>query len=138
MSDLAFSFYYLSGVNYPGCFLIYDIAKDHLVLFVPYQDPRYALWYGKSPTADEIRAITKVDDVRYTSGLDRWLYASLTPGCTLYVLHPDHQPKLENTRSTVQVDTIKLRTAMDTARVIKTTYEIAMIRRANAVSVCFS
>lgn len=128
------SFYYLSGADFPGCSVTYDIARDHLVLWIPYTDPRDVLWYGKTPTIEETRAISQVDDVRLITSLDRFLYTSLTPGSTLFILHSEQAPKLESTKGVVHIDTVRLKPAMDAARVIKTDYEIEMIRRANAVS----
>lgn len=130
-------FYYLSGAGFPGCSVTYDIARDHLILWVPYMDPRNVLWYGRTPSIDDCREISAVDDVRYISGLDRFLYTALSPGSTLFVLHPEQTPKLESTKGVVHIDTVKLRPAIDAARVIKTEYEVAMIRRANAISVGF-
>lgn len=92
------------------------------------------LWYGKTPTVEETRAITQVDDVRLIANLDRFLYAVLTPGSTLFVLHNEQTPGLDTTKGLVHIDTVRLKPAMDRARVIKTDYEIEMIRRANAVS----
>lgn len=61
---------------------------------------------------------------------------------SLLVLHPDQAPAwlrqdsgcFSSSSSSVRVDTKKLKPAMDSARVIKTPYEIAQIRRANDVS----
>jgi len=127
-------FYYLSGANFPGCHVTYDVARDHLILWIPYTDPRTILWYGSTPTIDECKATSHVDDVRYLAGLDRFLVAALTPGSTLYVLSPDQAPRLESTKGVVHIDTHRLLPAINAARVIKSDYEIAMIRRANAVS----
>ncbi|KAK4457464.1 putative Xaa-Pro aminopeptidase [Cladorrhinum samala] len=127
-------FYYLSGANFAGCHVTYDIARDHLILWIPYTDPRTILWYGSTPTIDECKAASHVDDVRYLAGLERSLVAALTPGSTLYVLSPDQAPRLESTKGVVHIDTHRLLPAINSARVIKSDYEIAMIRRANAVS----
>ncbi|KAK0646484.1 peptidase M24, structural domain-containing protein [Cercophora newfieldiana] len=127
-------FYYISGAAFPGASVTYDIARDHLILWITYVDPRNVLWYGRPLSADQCRAISNVDDVRYSSGLDKFLYTALSPGSTLFVLHPEQTPKLESTKGVVHIDTVKLRPAMDAARVVKTNYEIAMIRRANAIS----
>jgi len=85
--------------------------------------------------------MSQVDDVRYIGGLERYLTASLAPGralapgSILYVLHPNQTPRMENYKGIVQVDTASLKPAMNAARVIKTDYEVAMIKRANAISV---
>lgn len=85
-----------------------------------------------------------MDEVKYVSGLTRFLHSSLAPGgalCpgnTLYVLHPNQTPNMDNLKGVVRVDTVSLKPAMDAARVIKSDYEIGMIKRANAISVCTS
>lgn len=129
-------FYYLTGADFAGCSVTYDIARDHLILWIPYTDPKNVLWFGRTPTVAEARELSNVDDVRLASGLERFLFTALSPGSTLFVLHPDQAPKLESTKGVVHIDTIKLRPAMDAARVVKTDYEVAMIRRANVISVC--
>ncbi len=92
------------------------------------------LWYGTTPSIEETKARVDVDDVRHINGLDRFLYLALGPGSTLFVLHPEQTPKLQSTKGALHIDTARLRPAMDSARVVKTDYEVAMIRRANAVS----
>lgn len=64
-----------------------------------------------------------------------------TPSTTLFVLHDDQVPdslKAESagagTGGAVSVDSMRLRPAIDAARVVKTPYEIDMIRKANDVS----
>lgn len=128
------SFYYLSGAENPGCAVTYDITRDSLVLWIPYTDPKTALWFGTSPSIDDYKAATAVDDVRLITGLERFFSRTLSPGSTLFVLDPDQTPKLTTTKGTIQIDTSKLRPAIEAARVIKTDYEINMIRRANALS----
>ncbi|KAL2024407.1 hypothetical protein VTK56DRAFT_8218 [Thermocarpiscus australiensis] len=127
-------FYYVAGADFPGCAVTYDIWSDHLILWIPYTDPKTVLWYGTTPTIEQCKAASDVDDVRYIAGLNRYLCAALDPGDTLYVLHPDQAPRLESARGAVRIDATKLAPAADRARVVKTDYEIAMIRRANAVS----
>ncbi|KAK0621333.1 putative Xaa-Pro aminopeptidase, partial [Bombardia bombarda] len=127
-------FYYLSGADFAGCSVTYDISRDHLILWIPYTDPRSVLWYGTTPSIEECKSVSNIDDVRYATGLERFLYVALTPGSTLYVLHPDQTPKLGSTKGVVHIDTAKLKPAVEQARIVKTDYEVAMIRRANAVS----
>ncbi|KAK4237913.1 hypothetical protein C8A03DRAFT_34108 [Achaetomium macrosporum] len=133
-SDMGPNFYYLTGADFPGCAATYDIGRDYLILWIPCTDPRTILWYGRTPTPEQCLANSDVDDVRYISALNETLCASLSPGSTLYALHPDQVPRLEHCRGTVHLDTGKLAPAIERARVIKTDYEVAMIRRANAVS----
>lgn len=74
-----------------------------------------------------------VDDVRYTSTLGRDLdhWAKGHNDSTIYVLHDSQQPHLSGS---VHVDSSKLQLAMDAARVIKDSYEIRLIQRANSIS----
>ena len=125
----------MSGADFSGCAVTYDIRNDDLVLWIPYTDPRMVLWYGKTPTLKECQAASDVDEVRYISALPEFLCSALTPGSTLYILHPGQGPALENSGKVVRIDSTSLAPAIERARVIKTGYEIAMIRRANAVSV---
>lgn len=135
------SFYYLAGVDFPGCCVTYEMPHDWLVLWIPMTDSRRALWYGSTPGPEQCRAMSDVDEVRHIGGLERYLTASLAPGralapgSILYVLHPNQTPRMESYKGLVQVDTANLKPAMDVARVIKTDYEVAMIKRANAISV---
>lgn len=46
-------FYYLSGANEPDCYLTYDIAKDHLTLYVPDFDLRQTVWMGPTISIGE-------------------------------------------------------------------------------------
>ncbi|KAK7446236.1 metallopeptidase family M24 [Colletotrichum acutatum] len=132
-------FYYLSGANFADCAVTYELASDRLILWIPYVEPRQVLWFGSTPGISECLKQLDVDDVRYTTQLNKFLYRHLTPGSTLYVLHADQIPPLLHgdllqTAAEVRVDTTSLQPAADQARVVKTEYEVAMIRKAAAVS----
>ncbi|KAK4115374.1 Creatinase/aminopeptidase [Canariomyces notabilis] len=128
-------FFYITGADFPGCAVTYDIQRDHLILWIPYIEPRKALYYGTAPSAEEFKAASDVDDVCHIAGLQRFLRSTLSPGSTLYILHPDQAPNLGCAQGpTPRIDSVSLAPAMASARVIKTDYEIAMIRRANAIS----
>lgn len=138
-------FYYLSGADFADCAVTYDLARDNLILWIPYTDPRQALWFGKTPTPEECKAQTSVSDVRYITDLPRYLRSYLSTRspsstsntATIYILHPSQPPPLPESlgaRGILQIDTVSLQPAMDTARVTKSAWEIAAIRRANAVS----
>ncbi|KAK4043974.1 metallopeptidase family M24-domain-containing protein [Parachaetomium inaequale] len=127
-------FYYITGADFPGCAVTYDIGRDHLILWIPRIEPRTVLWYGRTPSIEQCKAASEVDDVRYIDSLLGALCPVLGEGTTLYVLHPDQVPRIEHATMKLRIDTTSLRPAMDNARVIKTAHEIALIRRANAVS----
>ncbi|KAL2201248.1 metallopeptidase family M24-domain-containing protein [Corynascus similis CBS 632.67] len=127
-------FYYIAGADFPGCAVTYDIACDYLVLWIPRVEPRKVLWFGRTPTIEQCKAASHVDDVRYIDGLEQSLCRVIHPGCTIYALHPSLVPKIGHAKVTVVIDTTQLQPAIDEARVVKTEHEIALIRRANAVS----
>lgn len=116
--------------------MTYDILRDKLALWIPRIEPRTVLWFGKVPTPEECKAASDVDSVYYID----FLYEKQCPvfkrGQTIHVLHPDQiPPELDHLGKFIRIDAVRLKPAMDAARVIKTDYEIALIRRANAVSV---
>ncbi|KAK7402635.1 hypothetical protein QQX98_011615 [Neonectria punicea] len=129
-------FYYLTGADFPDCAVTYEMATDRLTLWIPYVEPRQVLWYGATPDAAEAMRRYNVDDVRYTAQLSKFLHGQLRPATTLYILHPDQvPPKLtDRPRGQTHINYSKLRPAMDQARVVKTDYEVALIRRAALIS----
>ncbi|KAI0014193.1 metallopeptidase family M24-domain-containing protein [Xylariaceae sp. FL0662B] len=130
-------FYYLSGVNFPGCAVTYDIAADKLTLWIPYTPPATILYFGNTPSPEDCLAILDVHDVKYVSELPGYLKSRLSTVKTLYVLRPSQLPKFDGfdqVKRSIIIDAMSLQPAMDEARVIKSNYEIAMIRKANAIS----
>ena len=123
--------------------MTYEIARDWLILWIPYTDPRQVLWYGTTPGIAECKERLHVDDVRYTFNLSSYLHRYLRqhPQTTVFALHPGQTPKLDGDddgpptgAAAPHIDTARLRPAMDAARVVKTDHEVALIRQANAVT----
>ncbi|KAI1504277.1 metallopeptidase family M24-domain-containing protein [Biscogniauxia marginata] len=130
-------FYYLTGVNFPGCSVTYDIAADKLTLWIPYTPPATVLWFGSTPTPDDCLERTDVHDVKYVSELSAYLGSRLATVKKLYALRISQLPKFDGfdkLKPQLRIDTTMLQTIMDEARVTKSDYEIAMIRKANALS----
>jgi Xaa-Pro dipeptidase len=127
------SFFYLTGANFHDCFVTYEIRADTLTLWIPYVEPRQVLWFGSTPDAAKAKQLYDVDDVRYSTQLDKFLESRANPSTQLFVLHPDQTPsKAKDLR--FKINDWKLQPAMNNARSIKDEYEIAMIRRANDIS----
>ncbi|GAB1320475.1 hypothetical protein MFIFM68171_10685 [Madurella fahalii] len=129
-------FFYMTGCDVPGCAVTYDLKHNRLILWIPVTDARSILWYGSTPTIEELKAVTDVDNVCYSTHLWRYLSVTIEQRSTVYVLHPEQAPKFQSYVGPIvyRIDSTRLRPAIENARVIKTDYEIAMIRRANAVS----
>ncbi|KAI2470615.1 hypothetical protein F4781DRAFT_421198 [Annulohypoxylon bovei var. microspora] len=130
-------FYYLTGADFPGCSVTYDIAADKLTLWVPFTPPATILWFGNTPSPDNCLAHSDVHDVKYVGELAPYLSARLATVKTLYALRPSQLPKFEGfeqMRPSLKIDVSSLQPAMDEARLIKSEYEVAMIKRANDIS----
>ncbi|KAI1125201.1 metallopeptidase family M24-domain-containing protein [Nemania abortiva] len=130
-------FYYLTGVNFPGCSVTYDIEADKLTLWIPYTPPATVLWFGNTPSPEDCLARSDVHDVKYTNLLSEYLASRLAKVKTLYVLRASQMPKFagfDSLKPRLYIDTTSLQPIMDEARVTKCEYEIDMIRKANAVS----
>lgn len=130
--------YYLSGANFPGTAVTYDIAKDHLILWVPVRAPSKELWYGAIPSITECKENMEVDSVLDIAELKSYLSKILNPQNkppTAYILHKNERPPpLDWERSgdgpSLEPDDKLLQSAMGRARTVKTPYEIAQIRKA--------
>ncbi|ROT42762.1 Creatinase/aminopeptidase [Sodiomyces alkalinus F11] len=133
-------FYYLSGADLADCAVTYDLATDHLTLWIPYVEPRQVLWNGRTPSLDECLEKSAVDSVRYTRELSAFLHAYIhqQDDPIIFLLDRTQAPvELDSdflARSLVKLDVASLKPAMDEARVIKTDYEIDLIRKANEIS----
>ncbi|KAG6069317.1 hypothetical protein E4U32_000031 [Claviceps aff. humidiphila group G2b] len=131
-------FFYLSGANFEDCVVTYEIGPDKLTLWIPYVEPRQILWFGSKPSAAECQRRYDVDQVRYTTQLGQFLrnYAADPSSPTTYILHPKQAPDLGGSEclAKLRLDDSRLQLAMDRARLLKTSYEVAMIRRANDIS----
>ncbi|KID75098.1 Xaa-Pro dipeptidase, partial [Metarhizium brunneum ARSEF 3297] len=130
-------FFYITGANFEDCTATYEVKHDKLTLWIPYVEPRQVLWFGSKPSAAECKRRYDVDEVRYTtqlSGFLRSFAAQPSPPVT-YILHPKQAPDLgHGSQSQLCLDSSLLLPAMDRARVVKSDYEVAMVRRANNIS----
>jgi Xaa-Pro dipeptidase len=138
----------LSGIDFPGCIVTYDIRRDSLYAWIPLPNTGISVIFnGSRPTIKEVKAEYDFDDVRYITNIGDYLtkFAHYNPGEKIYQLHHYHAPKsvareatlIDGRRSYLKdfpFEFTKLRPAMDAARVIKSSYEIKMIRKANAIT----
>ncbi|KAI0199957.1 metallopeptidase family M24-domain-containing protein [Astrocystis sublimbata] len=130
-------FYYLTGINFPGCSVTYDIEADKLTLWIPYTPPATVLYFGNSPSPEDCLARSDVHDVKYNNLLSKYLSSRLPKIKTLYVLRASQLPKFdgfEALKPRLIVNTTALLPVMEEARATKSEYEIEMIRRANDIS----
>lgn len=141
-------FYYLCGINYPDCFVTYDIGRDCVIAWIPIQNQgRTVIYNGFSPSREDIRKISDLHYVTESNWLRHYLncYVKGSPSQSkIYLLHEAHEPKLPNhflnedgsntIAPAARFDFTKLQPAMDAARVVKSPYELKAIRNACAIT----
>ncbi|KAI9852490.1 MAG: karyopherin beta [Thelocarpon superellum] len=135
-------FFYMTGVDEPGCHLTYDLRTQHLQLYIPPVTPDTVIWNGPMLSLDEARRRYDVDDVSpvqcLRNDVQAWLHHNRE--ASLYVLHPDQSPPMfefggrGTALASQRVDSKQLQAAMDKARVRKSPHEIQLIRRANEIT----
>ena len=103
-------FLYLTGVEEPGCHLLIDPRTRRETLLVPRIDSHHRVWEGHVPSPAEARKLFGVDRVMYADELKKAV----------------GRRKLATKAA--------LRDALDSMRACKTEPELALMRRASAVS----
>ena len=117
----------------PECALAYNIPKDHLTLFIPPLDPASVVWSGLPLLPKEALIKYDIDSCQTTSEAASFLSSASLPKDVVFGV-----PEFVSSHITFlpysSVDLQSLKPAIDTCRVVKDAYEIALIRKANAVS----
>jgi Xaa-Pro dipeptidase len=129
-------FYYL---------VTYNIKQDALYVWIPPPNTgRSRIYNGNNPSKEEIKAIADFDLVALNTQFQDYItfFTSRKEG-PIYVLHEYQAPisrNIPNSRDDPsihvkpRVDFTLLKPAMNASRVIKSPYEIAQIRKANAIT----
>lgn len=120
------------SVEEADCYLTYDIEADFLTIWLAPIDPRRVVWVGRGSTTAEAMDKYDVDQAQYSPGLNDYLakWATRNKG-DVYLLHAN--PKLSVFLGS-RLNTSALQPAVDGCRVIKDSHEIALIKKANAIS----
>lgn len=137
-------FYYLSGVDFEDCHATYDIGNDDLRLFIPAVNEAEVIWLGPTPSIKECEEKYDVDRVDVATSINSYIieWLSRTQKPTIYILHENQSPRmialghhwLEILKIKKILNWTLLLPAMDAARVIKSDYEVVLIRRANEIT----
>lgn len=132
--DQEANFNYLTGCLVPDASLFITFTSTSDIrhhLFIPPADPLVTMWSVAPPTLNEARAKFDSDDIQYTTDLKGLL--SEFSG-TIHTLPSTMEfPALPSDIKGKGVDD-QLRTALHIARMVKTDYEIELIREANRIS----
>ncbi|KZL84789.1 metallopeptidase family m24, partial [Colletotrichum incanum] len=127
-------FYYLTGCPLADCHYIFDLATNKSTLFIPPIDADSVIWSGLPVSAAEAKELYDVDDVKYTTDVNAEL-ARLGKGSknTVFAIQNqvlDNITFLEFDDKNFSI----LKDAIERCRVVKDDYEVALTRKANAVS----
>lgn len=127
-------FFYLSGCNLPDSYLTYDMGSSKLTLFIPPIEPDEVIWSGLPMTVEEAKEKYDVDEVKTTQGVNSHLASPhASAQSTIYAI-PEQISDDITFLSYKETNFDLLKPAIETCRVTKSPYEIALIRKANAIS----
>ena len=132
-------FYYLSGCNEPDCYIVYDTRKDKLTLWLPPIAMERIVWAGRGSTVEEALEKYDIDDANYLWNEDAKLDAETVGSSIIWCISalPHNQlfkKSFQMPTSSAQREKASLHLAMDTCRVVKDKYEIALVRKANDIT----
>jgi Xaa-Pro dipeptidase len=125
-------FFYLSGCELPDSYLTYSIPDDSLTLFIPPVDPDSVIWSGLPMSPSEAKAKYDIDACKTTDEVNPYL-ASSSSSSTVYAI-PGQISDNTTFLAFASKDLEQLKTAIEYCRVTKSDYEVALIRKANAIS----
>ncbi|OAL48005.1 putative Xaa-Pro aminopeptidase [Pyrenochaeta sp. DS3sAY3a] len=127
-------FFYLSGCELPDSYLTYEISSDKLSLFIPPIEPDEVIWSGLPMSPEEAKAKYDIDECQTTKDVNSHLAsASETAQSTIYAI-PEQVSDHITFLSFKEKELTLLKPAIEYSRVIKTDYEVALIRKANVIS----
>ncbi|CRK27715.1 hypothetical protein BN1708_014934, partial [Verticillium longisporum] len=127
-------FFYLTGCILADCHYIFDLKTSQSTLFIPPVDPEDVIWSGMPMTAEEAKEKYDVDNVLYTNDVNAEL-ARLGKGSGSTAFAIANQ--VLDTVSFIEFEDKNfdvLKGAIEECRVVKDDYEVALTRKANAIS----
>ena len=122
----------MTGCVLPDAYFTYDIATEKSTLFIPPIDPESVIWSGLPLSEDEALSLYDVDVVQTSNEVAASL-ARPHSNATVWAIAnqvSDHITFLQF-QST---DLTLLKEAIEECRVVKDEYEIALTKKANAIS----
>ncbi|KAF4919613.1 putative Xaa-Pro aminopeptidase PEPP [Colletotrichum viniferum] len=126
-------FYYLTGCPLADCHYVFDLESSESTLFIPPIDPDSVIWSGLPVSAAEAKELYDVDHVKYTTDVNAELVRLGKGSKTVFAIEGqvlDSITFLEFEGKNFSV----LKNAIETCRVVKDDFEVALTRKANAVS----
>lgn len=127
-------FYYLSGCNLADSYLTYDMASSELTLFIPPIMPEKVIWSGLPMSVEEAKEKYDVDQVKTTAEVNSHLASKSTSAQSTIFSIPDQVSDDITFLPYKQKNFDLLKLAIETCRITKSDYEVALLRKANEVS----
>ena len=129
-------FHYLFGVAEDGFYGAVDVPSGQATLFIPRLPAEYAVWMGKVPSPEDVKAKYGVDSVHYIANMPQVL-----AGSKLYLLAGTNTdsgatsaPAAFDGIAGFEVDAERLHPVLTACRVFKTPEELEVMRYASRVS----
>lgn len=127
-------FHYLTGVDQiPGCYVLFEPVNNKLTLFLPEIDWEDVMWSGMPKSLKEALKEFDVDDVQYESAIEKKLETIKSNGATIYTTDTINYAKKPFAKLVKAADK-DFFYALDEARLIKDSYEIALMKYANKIT----
>ncbi|KAL3419255.1 metallopeptidase family M24 [Phlyctema vagabunda] len=125
-------FYYMTGCDLPDSYYLYDLGTGKSTLFIPPVDPEHVIWTGLPVSESEALALYDIDHVQ-TSDVVNAALATTRSRTKIWAINKqvsDHITFL----SYDEKDFALLKEAIEECRVVKDEYEVALTKKANAIS----
>lgn len=121
-------FYYLSGCDIPGSHVLYEPESDQLTLFLPDVDNEDIMWSGLPLSRSDALLKYNVDDVKFAADLESTVAAVSEKVKAVYTtdINKWNAPVAKYLTEKNE----KFFSALDECRMIKDSYEIALMRHA--------
>ena len=127
-------FYYLTGCDLPDCHFTYDIASGESTLFIPPVDAESVVWSGLPLSTAEALEQYDVHHAALTTDVNSTLaHLAKNSSKTVYAIPgqvSDHITFLEFEDKNLSI----LKEAIESSRVVKSDYEVALIQKASDIS----
>lgn len=123
------NFFYLTGIEEPDFGLLLDLESRRYVLVIPRRDATYATWYGRVYSPEHYQKESQADEVIYDDEASDWLKKRRP---SMVFAYDNKQAQALETSFPLNTDS--LRDALIDCRVIKTEFEIDLMRQAGEIA----
>ncbi|GMM28539.1 putative Xaa-Pro dipeptidase [Martiniozyma asiatica (nom. inval.)] len=127
-------FHYLTGVNQiAGCFVLYELSKSKLTLFLPDVDEEDIMWSGLPLSIEQAKENFDVDDVKFAADLPKVLDLLVSENVSIYTTDTEEYKEKPFAKIVKAADP-DFFYALDEARLIKDEFELSLMRKAAEIT----